>query len=367
MRILVSSGELSGDQRLRELLLELAKRGPVQAVGCGPADVVENLVDSNDVSMMGIEALHKVWHVLVERRKVMVADAIKTRPDFAILVDYGGFNIPLGIKLRQMGIPVLYYVPPKLWAWGGWRKKRLKRAADILVPVFEFERRWLEDRGFSTIFYGHPAQDRFLNARSKRTARKELGISEGEKVLLLMPGSRPGEIQRHMPVLAEALASPRLQKKIDVVVVPVAQKSFQKNIEQALRAVNCRVVYRQEAGPVEYRAADVAWLASGTANLEAAWSGLPGLVFYKIGPVTYHIGRRVVQVPFLSPVNLICGSELYPEYLQEACIPEALVSWTCSDRPALQQKILDQKFVPEEALLPQIADEVMIWLKKLKA
>lgn len=363
-RVLVSSGELSGDQRLSELLRALRTVVPaLQAEGIGPTSDVSALVERGDVAMMGFDRLGQVALQLWRARQALLHAADTGTYTGAIVVDYSGFNIPLGRALRRRGLPVVYYVPPKLWAWGAWRVPKLKQAADVLVTTMPFEDAWFRERGFETIYAGHPAQDNFVHRPSREVARAELGLDPSARVLLLMPGSRQGEIDRHVPVLQRALRNPELARYVDCVLVPVAQAGFRDALRHALGDSVVPVHWAQVATAREYCAADFAWIASGTANLEAAWCGLSAAVFYRTGALTYALGRRLVQVKCLSPVNLWHKQVIYPEYLQQGMTEMALLHWLRDHDHAAVRAHLGQHFVPQAPIVPTLAQKIQPWLK----
>ena len=363
-RVLVSSGELSGDQRLSELLRALRAQVPkLRAEGIGPTADVSALAERGDVAMMGFDRLGQVAMQLWRARQALLRAADTGTYTGAVVVDYSGFNIPLGRALRRRGLPVVYYVPPKLWAWGAWRVPKLKQAADVLVTTMPFEDTWFRERGFETIYAGHPAQDNFVDRPSREAARVELGIDLSARVLLLMPGSRQGEIDRHMPVLRRALQNPELTRYADCVLVPVAQARFREPLREALAHSVVPVHWAAVATSREYCAADFAWIASGTANLEAAWCGLPAAVFYRTGATTFALGRRLVQVKCLSPVNLWKQQILYPEFLQHAMTDAALLNWIRTQDHAAVRAQLRQHFVPQAPIVPTLAQKIKPWLK----
>lgn len=362
--ILCSSGELSGDQRLEDLIRGIRASGcSLPFRGFSAAAGVEPLYPRNDVSMMGFDRLRSVVGELLAARKALLAAVQQEKPQLALLVDYGGFNLRLGTELKRLGIPVVYYVPPKIWAWGGWRLAKLKAAADLVVPVFGFENQWLQERGVRTLFAGHPAQDRFRKLPTQEEARRSLNLPIGDRILLAMPGSRPGEIERHMPVLARAFRDRDLARRVDRVVIPVARPGLRPLVERFCTREQVAITWVEHADQHVYCSSDCAWIASGTANLEAAWCGVPAAVFYKTGFLTWTLGRRLVKVPWLSPVNLLAGEELYREYLQGACTAGNLIQWLDQLDPARERRRLASLPGFEEPVIPKIVTGISRWLQ----
>jgi lipid-A-disaccharide synthase len=236
------------------------------------------------------------------------------RYGLAIFVDYPGFHLAAARAARAAGVPVLHYVAPQLWAWGGWRAARLRARVDRLAVILPFEEEFFRRRGIDARFVGHPLLDEPLPMR--RQARAALGIDPGARVLALFPGSRPVEVRRLWPAFRDAagLAGETIP---DLVVAVAGMPGFDYP--------GCApAIVRCESAALLAAAADAALCKAGTASLEAALAGLPHVVAYRAHPVTWAAARRLVGVPWVSLVNLVAGTGLVPELLQGAATPAAL-------------------------------------------
>jgi lipid-A-disaccharide synthase len=236
------------------------------------------------------------------------------RYDLAVFIDYPGFHLAAARAARDAGVPVLLYVAPQLWAWGGWRAGRLRGSVDRLAVILPFEEAFFRARGIEARFVGHPLLDE--PARSRGEARAELGLAPEARVLALFPGSRPAEVRRLWPVFREAAI--RLRREMPDLVVVAA------GLPSATYPRDDGVLFRWGAGPVVAAAADAALCKSGTTSLEAALAGTPHVVAYRTHPVTWAAARRLVRVPWVSLVNLLSGEAVVPELLQGAATARGL-------------------------------------------
>jgi len=235
--------------------------------------------------------------------------------DLVVLVDYPGFHLRVAAAAASHDVPVLYYVAPQLWAWGSWRIRSIRKHVQQMAVVLPFEEEYFRSRGVVADYVGHPLLDRVQNP-SVENARASLNLVDGGPILGLLPGSRPAEISRLWPNfrdaakrLAESMPTLRvLVAAIDGIEYPGAPE-FQfcpKNSAAVLAA------------------ADAVLCKSGTATLEAALSGTPMVVAYRMHPLTYVVARLAVQVRHVGLVNLVAGRDVCPELLQSEGTPLAL-------------------------------------------
>lgn len=307
--ILVSAGEPSGDlhgaqvvARLRERYPDLELEGPggplMQAAGLELISGIEQL------SAMGfLEVVRSVpRHAALLRD--LVARARTGRYRLAILIDYPGFHLRLGEALRRVGVPVLIYVAPQLWAWRPGRLPRLKRAADRVGVILPFEAGWFADRGIPARYVGHPLLDQ--PRPGARAARASLELPPDSRVLGIFPGSRPREISAHWPLFREVANRLLDQNVCDTVLVGATADGDYPD------AGRIRVI-RGRTGEV-MAAATAALIKSGTATLEGALTGTPMVVAYQSSWSTYAIARRMMTVDRISLVNLVAGKDVVPEF-----------------------------------------------------
>jgi len=312
-RILVSAGEPSGDLHGAEIVAALRARWPaatIDGVG-GPrmtAAGATPLFPMERLSAMGaVEILRRVpAHVGLYR--TLTADFRRRRWDLYLPIDYPGFHLRTGRAARASSIPVLYYIPPQLWAWRPGRARRLAAAVDRLAVVLPFEPAFFSGLGLSATYVGHPLLDR-APPPSRLAARAALGIAPDARVLAVFPGSREQEVRSHWRTFLDVAARLRAEGRCDEVVVAVTRAGSYPDPGQARLHDDSRTVLA---------AADACLAKSGTTTLEAALADVPMAVAYRMHPLSFAVARRVVTVPWVSLVNLIADREVVPEFLQDA-------------------------------------------------
>ena len=254
-------------------------------------------------------------------------DLARTRkPDAVVLVDYPGFNLRFAAKAHGMGLKVVYYVCPQVWAWHRSRIPKMARIVNRLIVIFPFEPDVFRNTGLKVDFVGHPLVD------VTRAALSEPARSlpwTGEPRIALLPGSRRQEIERILPVLlsAAALIEKRKPGTSFILASPsqeIADRARAILSAQADKPAHCEIVVGETRQVL--RQARAAMVASGTATIETALMGCPLIVVYKTSPVTYFFGRLLVKVPHIGMVNVVAGRELCPELIQDAATPEALAA-----------------------------------------
>lgn len=235
--------------------------------------------------------------------------------DLAVLIDYPGFHLRVAAAAAANRVPVLYYVAPQLWAWGSWRLRLIRKHVKQLAVVLPFEEEYFRTRGVFASFVGHPLLD-CDTSRPSSCARAALNLPDGAPVLGLLPGSRAPEVSRLWPGFRDAAkrlseSMPRLRvivAAVDGIDYPRAPE-FQLFIDKSADVL---------------AAADAVLCKSGTATLEAALSGTPMVIAYRMHPLTFAAARRAVRLQHVGLVNLIAGREVCPEFLQARATPSAL-------------------------------------------
>ncbi len=313
MNLLISAGEASGDLHGARLLAALKRRRPdLGAFGMGgqrlESEGLERVVRSDALSVVGIsevfEKLPALWQALRRLREA----ARRSPPDAAVLIDFPDFNSLLARGLHRDRVPLVYYVSPQVWAWRSGRANTIARMARRIVTLFPFEAEIYRRLGADAVCAGHPLVDDVREA-----LESDLPVPRRrERRLVLLPGSRVGEVRRHFPPLSEAAAA--LSRRFDLEVFVVRAPGLPDHLFAGARERGFSVV---SAGRHALLAsADLAFVASGTATLEAALCGTPMVVVYKTSAASFAIGRRLVRVPSISLVNIIAGEEVVPELLQ---------------------------------------------------
>jgi lipid-A-disaccharide synthase len=346
-KVLVSAGEASGDLYAASLIKVLRRQFPdAEFFGCaGPrmqAVGVHAVVDAHSLSVVGLfEVVSHLPRIYSEFRK-LIAYAESERPDFALLTDSPDFNLRVARKLKSLSIPVIYLVAPQVWAWRPGRAARIRESVRRLLCLFPFEERFFRDYGVDAHYIGHPLTRLVRPRRDRAAFFRELGISPDRPLIALLPGSRPGEIRRHVPLLAEA--TQHIAMKRDCSFVCGAPPGF----SATFRSVNfwerfsSRSIQILEGDTWDLLAhADLALAASGTVTVEAAILGTPMVTFYRVSSLSWWMGKRLVRVPFFSMVNLIAGRRIVPELIQNDMTAERLAGEALHllDNPAAAQEM----------------------------
>jgi lipid-A-disaccharide synthase len=346
--VLVVTGEPSGDLAASRFVEQLRLLDPavrVFAVGGERlrAAGATLLADIRDLGAMGfVEVIRQMPRLrALEAKLVRFLD--EERPSAVVPVDYPGFNLRIAEHAKARGIPVVYYIAPQVWAWGRERVRRIARCVDHLLVVLPFEEPLFREAGIPTTFVGHPLLEGLEHAPSRAEARASLGIPAERPVLGLLPGSRVQEVRLILPRMLDAARIVRgTRADLDVLVsrassVPEAEIDARIAGQTGTRAVG------GEAARV-VRAADVLFVTSGTATLEAALLGTPLAVVYRTSAITWMIGRSLVRLPRIGLVNIVAGEELAPEFLQDAARPAALARFAADllDRPVERERIAEK-------------------------
>ena len=334
MQFLVSAGEASGDmyaaQAVSRLVSALRPIDPTaRFYGCaGPklqALGVEPVIDAASLSVVGLaEVVGHLPRIYREYRR-LVHFAERNRPVAALLVDNPDFNLRLARQLKRLGVPTYYLVAPQVWAWRPGRVKTIREVVDKLFCLFPFEEPWFRQRGVDATYIGHPlaAMVRARLSRPDFFARRNLRADL--RTLTLLPGSRPLEIRRHLPVLLDTVALLRRRFALNLLLaIPSGFHSHRvlASFREPLEALSIQVVENETWDCIGH--ADLALAASGTVTVEAAVLGTPMVTFYKVNPLSWWAGRRLVKVPFLCMVNLIAGRSVVPELMQADMTPQRL-------------------------------------------
>jgi lipid-A-disaccharide synthase len=334
--IFVSAGEASGEHYgtmlLEELRDQLAQVGRgVSFVGMGGHRMVQaglnRVVKSEDMAVMGItEVIRHLPRIYREFRRLKAA--IRSyRPDIAVLIDFPDIHFKLAQEFHRLGIPVIFFVSPQLWAWKKKRIKLVQKYVDRMLVIFPFEETFYRERGVKAEFVGHPLADLPVPTISREQFARESGLNPSRSWIGLLPGSRPKEIGDHLPQMLAAartltLRGPReagSRKEFEFVIpfAPTLNVSQRKMLAGLVKhhgdGLPVQLVDDARATLHHARASVV---ASGTATVEASLIGNPFVVVYRVSPVTYEIARRVVKVPFIAMANLIAGKMVVPELIQ---------------------------------------------------
>ena len=299
---------------------------------------VETLVDMSELSVIGFSAVVNRLPRILRALRLLRDEAARFKPHGAILVDSPGFNFRLGPALHRAGIPVFYYIAPQVWAWQGERAKAMAAWVRQLAVVFPFEEALFRDAGVTTSFVGHPLLEELAAEVGVEAFREELGITQAQRVLGLLPGSRGEEIRALMPVLSEAATRLCHSRPDLAVVLPLAPGVEPAFVAAAARArlvdggggrlrierpgLSVHLVCGRTRSVMSVARACA--VASGTATLETALLGTPLVVAYRVGALNYWIARRVVHLERIGLPNIVAGESIVPECIQHDCTAERI-------------------------------------------
>jgi len=321
-RVLLSCGEPSGDLYAGALTRELRAIDPDVAVaGLGGPEFAASggrlIDDYRGVAVTGLtEALFKIPRAWATLRRLEAA-ARAERPDVLVVIDFPDFNFTLARHIRALGVKVVYYISPQIWAWRPGRLKTIREIADLVLVIFPFEEPIYREGGVPVEFVGHPLVDLARASGSKESFLRRHGLTPGAPTVAILPGSRPNEVKRILPTLVEAAGQIRAR-------VPDAQFVIARapNLDDRLFKGAFTIVEGDTDGALA--AADLALTASGTATVQSALHDTPMVIVYRLSPLTYRLGRPLVTLDTFGMVNLIAGEKIVPELIQDAFTPDAV-------------------------------------------
>lgn len=327
---MISCGEPSGDLYAGALAEELRRRDPsIDIFGLGSdrlrAAGGRLIGDFKGISVTGLtEALRVIPRSYGLLRR-LVSAARETRPDVFVAIDFPDFNFRLLAALKRLGIPVVYYVSPQLWAWRPGRMQTMKALVDRVLVIFPFEEELYRREGVDVQFVGHPLVDLARPAATRESFLRELGLDPGAPTIALLPGSRPNELHRILPDMAAAV--PLIADRVPNAQFVVA---CAPNLPEDLFAsVRHLTLVRGRTDDV-LAASDVVVTASGTATVQAALHEKAMVVVYRLSDLTYRLGKPFVKVDTYAMANLVAGRVVVPELIQRDFTPGRVAEETVS-------------------------------------
>ncbi|MCL5269011.1 MAG: lipid-A-disaccharide synthase [bacterium] len=327
-RIFIVAGELSGDLIGSMLIRQLLKREPaLRVTGLGGermaeagADLRYNLV--RDLAIIGftevIIKFPKIRRVFYD-----TVDALRREhPDVLVLIDYPGFNLRLAEQAHRLGIKVVYYVCPQVWAWHHNRIHKLRKFVDKALVILPFEESFLRQGGVDARFVGTPWLDMMVLTMTREEVIVHFGLDPAKRIIGLLPGSRRREVESLLPTMLEAAEKIQAQAPDVQFVIPRATTVRPEIIDHLLTMAHVPVKV-VDAYRYNVRAAmDLAIVASGTATLETGLLGTPMIIIYKVGFFSWLIAKGLVKIPYIGLINIVAGDMVVPELLQDQCTPQ---------------------------------------------
>ena len=322
--ILLLAGEASGDNWGANLAADIKRRWPdSDLLGMGgplmEAQGVELVEDISRLSIMGVGGLIGKLPFFLSLRRKLLKILVEKEVDLVVAIDFAGFNMSIIRDAHRKSIKVLYYVAPKVWAWGSNRTKSLIRLADHIAVIFPFEKEIWEKAGGRVTFVGHPVLDHpRVSARDRKKFCDRWNLDPERSILALFPGSRPQEISRHLDLFVETSRRIR-QAYPEIQIVMGRSPSIDR---QRLQVDNIVVVDEGRSLLAHSRAG---LLKSGTVTLEACLAGTPFVTVYKTDVLTWLLAKQILKIEHISIPNLLGNQKQIPELLQGDATPEHLV------------------------------------------
>jgi lipid-A-disaccharide synthase len=325
------AGEASGDMHGAALVREIQRQRPgTLCFGLGgPAMAEAGMRLDLDLSSRSVIGFWEVLkHLPFFRRAFRLALGLvqAEKPDLVVPIDYPGFNLRFCRSAKAMGSRLCYYISPQVWAWKAGRVKMMKRILEKILVVFPFETALYAQAGLDCAFVGHPLMDEIQPGRSTASVRRSRGWGARETLVGLLPGSRIQEVQNLLPVMlrtAERLKQGREGLRFLVLKAPGLPEGLYRTLMEGGPAEV--LIPGKNEDPYELRRCfDAALVASGTATLETAILGTPFAILYRVHPLTYQIGKRLVKLPYIGLVNVVAGRKVVPEFIQGDLEPSAI-------------------------------------------
>ena len=326
---MIVAGEASGDLHGANLVQEARRLDPgVSFFGIGGPRMreagVDTLVDASEMAVVGLIEVIAHFDVISRAYLTLKKELAANPPDLLILIDYPDFNLRVARLAKKAGVKVLYYISPQVWAWRVGRVKKIARVVDRMAVVFPFEVPFYEKENVPVTFVGHPLVDIVRPTMSRTEARKAFGLDSTRCTVGLFPGSRRGEIKRLLPVI---LASAKLLRERfpDLqFILPLASSLTHADVEPHLQESGLTIKVVTERVYDVMQSCDAIVTVSGTVTLEIALVGIPMVIIYRVSPLTYAIGKRLVRIEHAGLCNIVADERVVKELIQHDAEPGAI-------------------------------------------
>jgi lipid-A-disaccharide synthase len=362
-RIVIVAGEASGDLHAANLVRQLYNLNlKLKISGIGGKHMqsagVELLCDLARFGVTGLFEVLRHFNVIKKAFCSIKLHLEKIKPDLLILVDYPGFNLRLAKFAKQtLGIRILYYIGPQVWAWKANRIEVIRENIDRMAVILPFEKKIYEKAGIPVSFVGHPLVEKIQISNNAVSAKKALNLPTNKRLIAILPGSRTHEIEKHMPVLLKMMQI--LEKKYNDLhfAIPIANNLNPEIIKAYFKSERLPVSFILEKAKETLACSDCAVVASGTASLECALQEKPMCIIYKGSWFSYYIAMKVIKVKYLGLCNLLQNQMTVPELLQHDCNPkelsrmveDLLINQETVNRMTMQLKLLRLSLSTEKA------------------
>ena len=322
--VMIIAGEASGDIHGSHLVMAMHKRNSALFFyGIGGRALrdagVKIFVNAEELSVVGITEVFSKLIGIFKGISAAKRSLKEMRPDLLILIDFPDFNLHVAATAKKLKIPVLYYISPQVWAWRPGRVNKIGKLVDHMAVILPFEQQFYRKHNIPVTFVGHPLLD------NKHATDSSINkMTSDEAVIGLLPGSRDREIARHLPVMLEAAGLISRRDGKVKFIISLASSVEREHIEDIMKNYKVTIDFDIVADGVDkvFRQCKLVIAASGTVTLEAAISGTPMLIIYKVSAISYWLGKIMIKVNNIGLVNLIAGKEIVPELVQSKASPE---------------------------------------------
>ena len=330
-RVLILAGEASGDLHAAHLVSDLMKLAPETTFfGMGGNHMrqagVNILVDNKQLATVGL-GFFKLLKPLISALRLIKKIIRQSRPDLVILIDYPGFNLKIAKYAHKLGVKVLYYISPQVWAWRQGRVKLIDKVVDTMAVVFPFEVDFYQRHGIKATFVGHPSVPHTKATLTKEASYSQWNLDAQHPIVGLMPGSRHGEIKTLLPIMIGTAKLLKQQNPQLQFLLPIASTLTPADIKPHIPA-DLKITFIENNTYNALQICDAVITASGTATLEIALLGIPMVIIYKVATLTYKIAMRVMKVKYLGLCNIIAEKEVAKEFWQDQATPENIFQQT---------------------------------------
>ncbi len=330
--ILIIAGENSGEKHGAQLVRQFKKIQPsFTFYGIGGQHMAEEgvrlLYSVEDLALVGFFEI--ITHIPRLKRifNHLEKETQRSNPVAAVLIDSPDFNLRLAKRLKKLSIPVLYYVSPTVWAWRRRRLKVIKKTVEKMLLIFPFEEKIYKQNSIPAIYIGHPLKERVKFSLSRENFLKKHTLDSEKITILILPGSRKSEVKYHMPTLIQAIE--KIKREFDAqFLLLLAENLEEDQVTSVIPPHLDKLKILRQDGYEALAYSDMALSSCGTANLEAALLGTPVVSFYRISPLSYHLGVRFVKIKNYSIVNILAGEKVIPELIQRHFTAENLLRET---------------------------------------
>nr|WP_031236847.1 lipid-A-disaccharide synthase [Asticcacaulis sp. AC460] len=355
LKIMLIAAEASGDMLGAGLMVELRKQAPDIAftfVGVGGARMAEQGVQSPfdiaQLSILGMLEGLKALPRVNARVRDTAALAAAEKPDAVVLIDSWGFTLRAAHAIRKImpKVPLIKYVGPQVWATRPGRAKTLAKAVDLLLALHPMDAPYFEREGLKTVVVGNPALNVDFSKADPDAFRRKIGIEPDAPLLMVLPGSRPGEIKRLLPTFVETLLALSKSRPDLTLVMPVAE-TVRNLVVPAVKDLPLRLhlIENEDDKYSAMQAATLALACSGTVSTELALAGCPMIIAYRVEPLTWWIFKNIATIKYVTLFNITADKEIAPEFIQPACTPDNLlkaINERLDDKAVRDQQIAEQ-------------------------